>query len=209
MHTGILKVRMEEDQLKEGARRLRRLPIILLVFGVIPACSFYLGMLYQQEVSERAIEDMYTFVDLEQPIEGGVGAITYKYKPVEVPAEEMAKKKEYCAGTSKAQQEQCSLILLAEADARLSAKFDELVQSSIAYALRPETDKERFSGLARRFVNSQKTWVGVRDELCEVESFLRSDEDIPESVIANDCKRGIIELRISVVERYLSIFTSS
>lgn len=200
---------MEEDQLKEGTRRMRRLPLILLVFGVIPACSFYLGMLYQQEVSHRALEEMYTLVDLEQPIEGGVGAITYKYKPVEVPAEDMAKKKEYCAGTSKAQQEQCSLILLAEADARLSAKFDELVQSSIAYALRPETDKERFSGLARRFVNSQKTWVGVRDELCEVESFLRSDEDIPESVIANDCKRGIIELRISVVERYLSIFASS
>lgn len=183
-----------------------RLIVLVVFFGVIPVLMFNLGMKYQKAIEVRALESAFDAQEYERPIEGGVGKITYEYKPETIPQPIRNTKELICKGTSVADQEVCSQIQLVEADEKLSQVFASVLQSAVQYGRDSQGDTTKVESLARKFVASQKSWTALKGELCDVESFLSADTTIPATVIVNNCKLDLVLLRTDVLMRYQKLF---
>ena len=180
--------------------------VLVLFFGVIPTLTFYLGMKYQKAIEVRALESVLDAQEYERPIEGGVGKISYVYSPETVSDEVRDQKESLCKSTVVADQEACSHIQLVEADEKLSEVFASVLQSAVDYGKGSRGDTTKVESLARKFVASQKSWSALKSELCDVESFLSEDKTIPATVIINNCKTELVELRTDVLTRYQKLF---
>lgn len=183
-----------------------RLVVLAIFFGVIPALTFYLGMKYQKAIEVRALESVFDAQEYERPVEGGVGKISYEYKPYTVEQTIRDNKDALCKGESVADQEACSQIALVEADENLSRVFSSVLQSAVEYGKNSQGDTAKVESLARKFVASQKSWTALKNELCDVESFLSADKTIPATVIVNNCKTDLVLLRTDVLTKYQKLF---